>query len=52
VGGGDTALAVFQALGVRVLAPKCEIEAGVPWFDVTAVDGRHFRSSVECRRSS
>ncbi|MGO6905511.1 nucleotide-binding domain containing protein, partial [Rhizobium ruizarguesonis] len=47
VGGGDTALAVFQALGVRVLAPKGEIEAGVPWFDVTAVDGRHFRCAVK-----
>jgi uncharacterized protein YgbK (DUF1537 family) len=47
VGGGDTALAVFQALGVRVLAPQGEIEAGVPWFDVTAADGRHFRCAVK-----
>ncbi|MDC9812389.1 four-carbon acid sugar kinase family protein [Rhizobium binxianense] len=47
VGGGDTALAVFQALGVRVLTPKGEIEAGVPWFDVTAADGRHFRCAVK-----
>ncbi|MBP2449024.1 four-carbon acid sugar kinase family protein [Rhizobium leguminosarum] len=47
VGGGDTALAVFQALGVRVLMPKGEIEAGVPWFDVTAADGRSFRCSVK-----
>lgn len=47
VGGGDTALAVFQALGVRVLAPLGEIEAGVPWFDVTAADGRHFRCAVK-----
>lgn len=47
VGGGDTALAVFHALDVRVLAPKGEIEAGVPWFDVTAVDGRHFRCAVK-----
>ena len=47
VGGGDTALAVFQALGVRVLAPKGEIEAGVPWFDVTAGDGRQFRCAVK-----
>ncbi|MBB2752884.1 UNVERIFIED_ORG: uncharacterized protein YgbK (DUF1537 family) [Rhizobium aethiopicum] len=47
VGGGDTALAVFQALGVRVLMPKGEIEAGVPWFDVTAADGRSFRCAVK-----
>ncbi|TBA72592.1 four-carbon acid sugar kinase family protein [Rhizobium ruizarguesonis] len=47
VGGGDTALAVFQALGVRVLAPQGEIEAGVPWFDVTAANGRHFRCAVK-----
>ncbi|MGR9161327.1 four-carbon acid sugar kinase family protein [Rhizobium leguminosarum] len=47
VGGGDTALAVFQALDVRVLVPKGEIEAGVPWFEVTAADGRHFRCAVK-----
>ncbi|PDT01710.1 hypothetical protein CO666_23790 [Rhizobium chutanense] len=47
VGGGDTALAVFRALGVRVLAPKGEIEAGIPWFDVTAGDGRQFRCAVK-----
>ncbi|MGO7770989.1 four-carbon acid sugar kinase family protein, partial [Rhizobium ruizarguesonis] len=23
------------------------IEAGVPWFDVRAVDGRHFRCAVK-----
>ncbi|MDM9645485.1 four-carbon acid sugar kinase family protein [Rhizobium sp. S163] len=47
VGGGDTALAVFRALGVRTLLPKGEIEAGIPWFDVTDADGRHFRSAVK-----
>jgi uncharacterized protein YgbK (DUF1537 family) len=47
VGGGDTALAVFQALGVRVLAPKGEIEAGIPWFDVSAPDGPQFRCAVK-----
>jgi uncharacterized protein YgbK (DUF1537 family) len=47
VGGGDTALAVFRALGVRVLLPKGEIEAGIPWFDVTAADGSHFRCAVK-----
>ncbi|EJC84026.1 hypothetical protein Rleg4DRAFT_6206 [Rhizobium leguminosarum bv. trifolii WSM2297] len=47
VGGGDTALAVFRALGVRVLTPKGEIEAGIPWFDVAAEGGRHFRCAVK-----
>ncbi|MBB3133143.1 uncharacterized protein YgbK (DUF1537 family) [Rhizobium pisi] len=47
VGGGDTALAVFQALNIRVVAPKGEIEAGIPWFDVTAKDGRHFRCALK-----
>ncbi|KPH05871.1 four-carbon acid sugar kinase family protein (plasmid) [Rhizobium acidisoli] len=47
VGGGDTALAVFRSLGVRVLMPKGEIEAGIPWFDVTAADGRSFRCAVK-----
>ncbi|EJC71823.1 hypothetical protein Rleg10DRAFT_0216 [Rhizobium leguminosarum bv. trifolii WSM2012] len=47
VGGGDTALAVFRALGVSVLMPKGEIEAGIPWFDVTAADGRSFRCAVK-----
>ncbi|RWX19088.1 four-carbon acid sugar kinase family protein [Rhizobium hidalgonense] len=47
VGGGDTALAVFRALGVRMLMPKGEIEAGIPWFDVTAADGRSFRCAVK-----
>ncbi|MBB4191847.1 uncharacterized protein YgbK (DUF1537 family) [Rhizobium aethiopicum] len=47
VGGGDTALAVFRTLGVNVLAPKGEIEAGIPWFDVAAADGRRFRCAVK-----
>ncbi|MBW9056365.1 four-carbon acid sugar kinase family protein [Rhizobium mesosinicum] len=47
VGGGDTALAVFRELGVSVLLPKGEIEAGVPWFDVTGADGRQFRCAVK-----
>ncbi|MDR7142755.1 four-carbon acid sugar kinase family protein [Rhizobium sp. BE258] len=47
VGGGDTALAVFRELGIRTLMPKGEIEAGVPWFDVAAADGRHFRCAVK-----
>ncbi|MDM9624332.1 four-carbon acid sugar kinase family protein [Rhizobium sp. S152] len=47
VGGGDTALAVFRQLGISVLSPKGEIEAGVPWFDVTAADGAGFRCAVK-----
>ena len=47
VGGGDTALAIFRELGIRTLMPKGEIEAGVPWFDVAAADGRHFRCAVK-----
>jgi uncharacterized protein YgbK (DUF1537 family) len=47
MGGGDTALAIFRELGVSVLIPKGEIEAGVPWFDVTDADGRFFRCAVK-----
>lgn len=47
VGGGDTALAVFRELGIQVLIPKGEIEAGIPWFDVIAADGAAFRCSVK-----
>ncbi|MBY4611202.1 four-carbon acid sugar kinase family protein [Rhizobium sp. 9T] len=47
VGGGDTALAILHALDVKVLTPKGEIEAGIPWFDVTAADGRPFRCAVK-----
>ncbi|MEZ2132649.1 MULTISPECIES: four-carbon acid sugar kinase family protein [unclassified Sinorhizobium] len=47
VGGGDTALAVFQELGARVLRPMGEVEAGVPWFELRSADGRHFRCAVK-----
>ena len=47
VGGGDTALAVFRALGIRVLKPQGEIEAGIPWFDVTTADCLRFRCAVK-----
>jgi uncharacterized protein YgbK (DUF1537 family) len=47
VGGGDTALAVFRELGIFVLTPKGEIEAGVPWFDVIAADGAALRCAVK-----
>lgn len=47
VGGGDTALAVFRELGVRVVRPKGEIEAGIPWFDLTDGAGRQFRCAIK-----
>jgi uncharacterized protein YgbK (DUF1537 family) len=47
VGGGDTALAVFRQHGIRVLRPKGEIEAGVPWFDVVTDDGVAFRCALK-----
>jgi uncharacterized protein YgbK (DUF1537 family) len=47
MGGGDTALAILQALGARVLVPSGEIEAGVPWFEVTLADGRAMRCAVK-----
>ncbi|KQV81485.1 four-carbon acid sugar kinase family protein [Rhizobium sp. Root1220] len=47
VGGGDTALAVLRRLGIRILIPKGEIEAGIPWFEVMASDGARFRCAVK-----
>ncbi|WP_208249480.1 four-carbon acid sugar kinase family protein [Rhizobium sp. T1470] len=47
VGGGDTALAVFRELGIRILRPQGEIEAGIPWFDVATADGLRFRCAVK-----
>ena len=47
VGGGDTALAVFRELGIRVLRPQGEIEAGIPWFDVVTADGLRLRCAVK-----
>ena len=47
MGGGDTAVAVFRALGIQLLAPKGEIEAGIPWFDVTMANGARLRCAVK-----
>ncbi|QND45733.1 four-carbon acid sugar kinase family protein (plasmid) [Rhizobium lusitanum] len=47
MGGGDTAVAVFRALGIRLLTPKGEIEAGIPWFDVTMANGNRLRCAVK-----
>ena len=37
--GGDTALAVLQALGVRTVQVCGEAAAGLPWFEVASADG-------------
>ncbi|TCN33109.1 four-carbon acid sugar kinase family protein [Sinorhizobium americanum] len=47
MGGGDTAYAILRALGARVLLPKGEIEAGIPWFETTRPDGRRMRCAVK-----
>ena len=47
MGGGDTAVAVFRALGIRLLTPKGEIEPGIPWFDVTMANGDRLRCAVK-----
>lgn len=47
VGGGDTALAVFKAIGVSVLKPKGEVEPGIPWFQITDHKGRTMRCAVK-----
>jgi uncharacterized protein YgbK (DUF1537 family) len=47
MGGGDTALAILRQLGVSVLVPKGEIEAGIPWFEIEGPDGRTFCCAVK-----
>lgn len=47
MGGGDTALAILRALGATVLTPNGEIEAGVPWFEIKAMDGRTICCAVK-----
>ncbi|OBZ96641.1 membrane protein [Pararhizobium polonicum] len=47
MGGGDTALAILQQLGVNVLIPGGEIEAGIPWFEIEDADGRTFCCAVK-----
>ncbi len=47
MGGGDTALAILKQLGASVLMPNGEIEAGIPWFEITSVDGRTFNCAVK-----
>lgn len=47
LGGGDTALAVLERLGIDLVCPKGEIEPGIPWFEVMGDDGRAFRCAVK-----
>ena len=47
VGGGDTALAVLGALGVRLVEPRGEVAAGVPWFSMATRDGQRIACSVK-----
>jgi uncharacterized protein YgbK (DUF1537 family) len=47
LGGGDTALAVLAALGVRAVFPRGEIEPGVPWFEMRWHDGESLACSVK-----
>ncbi|MDI6837971.1 MAG: four-carbon acid sugar kinase family protein [Rhizobiaceae bacterium] len=47
LGGGDTALAVLERLGIELVRPMGEIEPGIPWFEVTDADHRSFRCAVK-----
>ncbi|WP_438750306.1 four-carbon acid sugar kinase family protein [Pararhizobium sp. O133] len=47
MGGGDTALAILRELGTSVLVPNGDIEAGIPWFEISGPDGRTFRCAVK-----
>ncbi|APG94857.1 four-carbon acid sugar kinase family protein [Sinorhizobium americanum] len=47
MGGGDTAYAILHTLGARVLLPRGEIEAGIPWFETERRGGGRMRSAVK-----
>ena len=47
IGGGDTAYAILSCLGARVLTPRGEIEAGIPWFSLTDGRGQEMRCAVK-----
>ncbi|WP_018238333.1 four-carbon acid sugar kinase family protein [Ensifer sp. BR816] len=47
MGGGDTAYAILRSLGARVLLPKGEIEAGIPWFETERPGGGRMRCAVK-----
>lgn len=46
-GGGDTALAILEALGVAMIEPQGEAAPGLPWFWIIAPDRRHIRCVVK-----
>lgn len=45
--GGDTALAVLDKLGVRVVFPQGEAAPGLPWFTVETASGQTIRCIVK-----
>jgi D-threonate/D-erythronate kinase len=47
IGGGDTACAILSSMGARVLLPKGEIDAGIPWFEVERPGGGRMRCVVK-----
>ncbi|ASY59756.1 four-carbon acid sugar kinase family protein [Sinorhizobium sp. CCBAU 05631] len=47
MGGGDTAYAILHTLGARVLLPRGEIEAGIPWFETERRGGGRMRSAMK-----
>lgn len=47
MGGGDTACAILRSMGARVLLPKGEIDAGIPWFEVERPGGGRMRCAVK-----
>ncbi|WEX75017.1 four-carbon acid sugar kinase family protein [Sinorhizobium numidicum] len=47
MGGGDTAYAILHVLGARVLSPKGEIEAGIPWFEAQLPGRGQMRCAVK-----
>lgn len=46
-GGGDTVLALLQALGITMIEPQGEAAPGLPWFWITAPDRRRLRCVVK-----
>lgn len=47
MGGGDTALAIFEALGIRVVKPRGEVAPGVPWLLIEMQNGQTLRCVVK-----
>ncbi|MFB2552690.1 four-carbon acid sugar kinase family protein [Ensifer soli] len=47
MGGGDTALAILDEIGARVLVPEGEVAPGMPWFTLSDAKGRRFACGVK-----